>query len=85
MTSSDSDYYVTADEAAALLGVKPSSVRRRCQLGQLPAVRDRVSKRYRIPRQAVLACLEPVRPPPPAALIPISARARATLERHGLL
>ena len=81
----DADYYVTADEAAALLGVKPSSVRRRCQLGQLAAVKDRVSGRYRILRSAVLGCLEPVRPPPPQALLPISGRARATLERHGLL
>jgi len=84
-TDTDTDFYVTTDEAASLLGVTASSVRRRCQLGQLPALRDRVSRRYRIVRSAVLAQLEPVRPPPPAALIPLSGRARATLERHGLL
>jgi excisionase family DNA binding protein len=82
-------FYLSVCQAARTLGVSPQAVRRRISRGQLPAVRDRVSRRYRIPREAVLAQLEGVAPPAglakPVALTPPDPRTAEVLARLGLL
>ncbi len=79
--------YLGVCEAARLLGIAPDSVRRRIARGQLAAVRDAVSRRYRIPRTAVLAQLEEVRPVTLPALFPrpLDPWTRAELVRTGLI
>ena len=57
----DLDYYTTA-EAAQLLRISPSGVVKRIERGQLPAT-HMGGRKWRIPRQAVDALLEP--PPAP--------------------
>lgn len=81
----DTDYYLGVCAAARLLGVSPQAVRRRIGRGQLPAVRDRVSRRYRIPRAAVLAQLEDVRPAPEVRARPLAPHLAAVAREFGLL
>lgn len=87
-TNDTPEFYLSVCQAARLLGISPESVRRRISRGQLPAVRDRVSRRFRIPHAAIMALLEPVTPAPvlrPVALRPMSPQTRAVLEKYGAL
>lgn len=82
------EFYLSVCKAARLLGISPEAVRRRVSRGQLPAVRDRVSRRYRIPHAAVMACLEDVQPEPdlrPVETRPMDPWTAAVLAKHGLL
>lgn len=81
------DHYLKVCEVARLLRVSPDSVRRWIVRGQLQAVRDRLTGRYLVPRQAVLARLEVVRSAPdlrPARLLPTDPRTAAVLARYGI-